>query len=119
MSEASHRRGYAKARWIYDDSMVACGHDGLLIRNFYFPSGRSRKIPWTAIRSVQRRKLRFFSGKLRIWGMDVMPIWYHLDWKRLLKKEAIVIDAGGVMKIGITPRDLDKVLAIIRQRTGY
>lgn len=51
--------------------------------------------------------------------MDVMPIWYHLDWKRLLKKEAIVIDAGGVMKIGITPRDLDKVLAIIRQRTGY
>ncbi|NDE14125.1 hypothetical protein EBZ80_04260 [bacterium] len=107
----------AKSKWFYDDSIVACGSDGLVIRNFYFPSGRSRKIAWTEIRSAKRKRLTILTGKWRVWGMDLQRIWYHLDFLRPLKKEAIVIDAGGLVKIGVTPKNLDKVLTIIKQRT--
>ncbi len=117
----------AKPKWFYDDSLVACGFDGILIRNFYFPSKRSRKIAWTEILSVRRHRLRTFSGRWRVWGMDILGmdvsglslqrIWYHLDFMRPLKNEAIIIDAGGLLKVGITPKDLDKVFTIIKQRT--
>ena len=106
------------SRWFYDDALVACGSDGILIRNFYFPSRRSRKIAWTEIRSAKRKRLSLISGKWRIWGMDLQRIWFHRDLMRPFKSEAIVIDAGGLVKVGITPKDLDKVFAIIKQRTA-
>lgn len=108
----------SKPKWFYDDSTVACGPDGILIRKFYFPSGRSRKIAWTEIRSAKKKRLTTLAGKWRVWGLDLQRIWYHLDFLRPLKNEAIVIDAGGLVKIGVTPKDLDKVLTIIKQRTN-
>ena len=107
-----------KSKSLYDDTLIACSSDGILIRDFYFPSRRSRKIAWTEIRSARRSPLRALSGKWRIWGTDLNRIWYHLDFARPLKKEAIVIDVGGLMKFGITPKDLEKVFAIIKQRIG-
>ncbi|MEY4632341.1 MAG: hypothetical protein RIQ81_2461 [Pseudomonadota bacterium] len=108
----------SSSKWIYDDSLVACGSDGILVRNFYFPSRRARKIAWTEIRSARRKNLGLLSGKWRIWGMDLQRIWFHRDLMRPFKQEAIVIDVGGLLKIGITPKDLEKVFAIIKQRTG-
>ncbi len=111
------KRSGSKPKWFYDDATVACGPDGILIRNFYFPSGRSRKIAWTEILSVKRKRLKMLNGKWRVWGMDFQRIWFHLDVMRPLKREAIVIDVGGLVKVGITPKNLEQVLTIIKQRS--
>ena len=107
-----------KKPFIYDDGIIACGADGLLIRNYYFPSMRTKHLSWAEIEGVQAKPLSLLTGKFRFWGMGVKPCWYNLDLRRPLKTRAIEIDTGSVFRSAITPKDPDRVFAIISQKVG-
>jgi len=107
-----------KKNFIYDDGVIACGADGLHIRNYYFPSMRTKHFSWAEIESVRSRPLRLLNGKYRLWGMGVKPCWFNLDLTRPLKSQAIEINTGSLLRSAITPRDPEKVFAIISQRVG-
>jgi len=107
-----------KKNFLYDDGVIACGADGLHIRNYYFPSMRTKHLSWAEIEGVSAKPLRILSGKFRLWGMGVKPCWFNLDLKRPLKSQAIIIDTGSFLQAAITPRDPEKVFAIISQKVG-
>lgn len=103
-------------KYDYDDGVIACGRDGLYIRNYYFPSRKTRKLSWADIEHLERRSLGLLTGRFRLWGMGLAPVWFHLDLARPIKDKALVLDTGGMFRAAITPRDPDKVFAIIKRR---
>jgi len=98
----------------YDDGTIACGRDGIYIRNYYFPSRRTKKLSWADIETLERRSLGV--GRLRLWGMGLSPEWFHLDILRPTKAEAIVLRTGSFVSPVITPQDPDKVFALIKRK---
>lgn len=100
----------------YQEPGVVCGDAALEIRHYYLWG--SKKVPYSSIRGVQRVALAVLRGRARIWGTANPGYWANLDTKRPSKKEGLVLDLGTRIKPFITPDDLDRVEAIIRDRAG-
>lgn len=91
--------------------------DDVLEIRHYYPWG-SKEVPYTSIVGVQRVALTALRGRARIWGTANLGYWANLDTKRPSKKEGLVLDLGKRIKPFITPNDLDRVEALIRERAG-
>lgn len=100
---------------LYEDQHVVCDSDALTLKRYYFPFG-SKRIPYAEIRRVDEEPMGWLTGKLRIWGMGPLPVWFHLDLDRPGKDRCIVLDLGGLVKAAITPDDHAAVLALLRER---
>lgn len=102
----------------YDDGTIVCGKNGIVIKDYYFPSLRERRISWSEIESFRSRPMGFISGRLRIWGMGFRPEWFNLDVRRPFKHTAIELNTGSPLKPVITPQDPERVMTIINQKIG-
>ena len=101
---------------IYADRYIVCDREGITIHWYYFPLGTSKRIEYSQIKSIEEKELTLFQGKLRLWGMDLSPYWFHLDVSRFQKSKFIAIDEGEWIKPAITPEDYPRVLEILRER---
>ena len=86
---------------LYDDGRIACDDAALVIRRYY-PWG-TKRIPYSSIRSVERRPLRRIRGRWRIWGSGDFRHWWNLDPARPHKTEALEIELGRRTVPTITP----------------
>lgn len=93
----------------YDDGLVACTDDALVIRRYYFPLGTSKCVPYSTIRSVRSCA----AGKGRIWGSGDFIHWRNLDVRRPRKDTGLIIDTGHRIKPVITPDDPDEVIRVL------
>ncbi len=88
---------------LYDDGGIACDDTSLIIR-LYYPWG-AKKLPYSSIRSVKRRRLTPLRGKWRIWGSGDFVHWWNLDVRRPRKDIALELDIGRRIRPTITPND--------------
>ena len=99
----------------YDDGLIACTDDGLVIRR-YGTFLRPKRIPYAEIRSVRQVELGGFSyGKWRIWGSTDLRHWFNFDRHRPSKKVGLVLDVGKHTFPVITPDDPQLVVAVLRR----
>lgn len=101
---------------LYDDGRITCDDSDLIIQGYYLWG--AKKIPYTAIRSLQRRELTgrgLLSGRWRIWGSGDFVHWWNFDPTRPRKKIAIEINAGRRVIPTITPDDPDAVELILTE----
>jgi hypothetical protein len=101
----------------YDDGIIACDPESLVIRGYYFPWG-TKHIRYGEITGLQRVGMGVMTGQWRIWGTGNIHYWANLDTKRRKKKVALIVDNGKSVKPFITPDDPDAVESIIRERAG-
>lgn len=101
---------------LYEDRYIICDDVAVTINDYFFPQG-SKRIPYAEIRKVSEKPLTLFKGKLRIWGMDLEPFWYHYDLKRPTKSQGICLDIGELLKPVLTPEDHDAVLLLLKEKT--
>ncbi len=101
----------------YDDGRIAFDDRGLIIRRYYL-WGSAKRIPYSAIRSVNQVPLTALSGRWRIWGSADFRHWWNLDRSRLRKHTGFVLDVGGRVRPSISPDDPDAVARIFAQRTA-
>lgn len=95
----------------YEDTYISGDRQGLTIRWYYFPFG-DKSVPYESIQSYEKVELGF-EGKWRIWGMGLIPHWFHLDPDRPKKEYGILIDDGHPVKMVITPDDIEAVLTLL------
>jgi hypothetical protein len=100
----------------YQEPGIVCGDAALKIRHYYLWG--SKAVPYSSIKGVQRVALAALKGRARIWGTANPGYWANLDAKRPSKKEGLVLDIGARIKPFITPDDLDRVEALLRERAG-
>jgi len=96
---------------LYDDGGIACNDSVLIIRRYYLWG--AKRIPYSSIRSVQKRPLTAVRGRWRIWGSGDFVHWYNLDRRRPKKDLALEIDVGGRVRPTITPDDPETVERIV------
>lgn len=101
---------------LYKDSSVIIDDTGIIIRNYYFPTGSPKRIPWSDLQNASLKPLTWTAGKWRLWGMNFAPYWFNWDWKRLMKSQFIALDTGRMIKPAITPDDPEIALAAIESR---
>jgi hypothetical protein len=104
----------------YRDRWITCTDTHVVVRGYYFPTGRSRRIPYREIASVTSVPLRTLRGRWRLWGTASPRYWAHLDPGRPRKTGALVLDLGRRIRPVLTPDDPDTVRDIIdaRHRSG-
>jgi hypothetical protein len=96
----------------YDDGLIACSADGLLIRR-YGPFLNSKSVPYSEIRGVRELELDALR-RWRLWGTTDPRRWFNLDWGRPHKRVAFLVDLGKRVKPVITPDDPQRVAAVLR-----
>jgi hypothetical protein len=97
----------------YDDGLIACLNDALVIRRYGALLG-AKRIPYTQIRAVTQIGLGGVR-RWRLWGTTNPRLWFNLDWDRRNKSLALVLDIGQRVKPVITPDDPHRVIAVLRQ----
>lgn len=97
----------------YDDGVLACLDDALLIRRYYFPFAVSKRVPYADIRRAKRFTLTGMTGKYRAWGSGNLTQWFNLDLRRTRKSVGLVLDLGRRMQPVITPDDPERVIATL------
>lgn len=102
----------------YDDGLIACDDDGLLIRRYY-PWG-AKRIPYASLRGVRALPLTGVNRarRWRIWGSGDFVHWWNFDPGRTRKTLALVLDVGRRVRPTITPDDAQAVEHILTQRLG-
>ncbi len=96
----------------YDDGLIACSDDGLVIRRYSLLL-HPKSVPYAQIRSVAQVGLGAIR-RWRIWGTTDPRRWFNLDWRRPHKRVALVLDLGKRVKPVITPDDPQRVVAALR-----
>jgi hypothetical protein len=96
----------------YDDGLIACSSDLLVIRR-YGPLMGSKKVPYAEIREVKQFELNALR-KWRLWGTTDPRRWFNLDLGRRHKRVALLVDAAKRVKPVITPDDPQRVAAVLR-----
>jgi hypothetical protein len=101
----------------YHDRWIECAPDEIHIRGYYFPWG-TKRVRYSAIRSVRRVEMGAFTGKGRLWGSANPRYWAGLDPGRPRKQVGLILDLGRTVQPFITPDDPDAVEAIIQEHAG-
>jgi hypothetical protein len=101
---------------LYADRHIICDDESITIHWYYFPLGISKKLTYSQIKGVKEEELNLLQGKLRLWGMDLTPYWFHLDLVRPSKSKFIILDDGEWIKPAITPENHHKVLEILQEK---
>jgi len=119
MSRGMPGHGYLSvmsAGELYHDRWISCTDTELVIRGYYLPFGREKRIPYDMIRDVATVEMGVFTGKGRLWGTASPRYWAHLDPRRPRKSTALVLNMGRGVKPFITPDDPTCVRDIVESR---
>lgn len=100
----------------YRDSLIECTDTEVVIHRYQFLVG-TKRIPYSAIRGIERAPLALLRGKGRIGGTANPGLWANLDWRRPRKSIALILDVGARVKPFLTPDDPDAALAAITAHT--
>ena len=96
----------------YEDDTLRLDEQGLTLKSFTL-SGRAKHLAWNDIRAFRVRPLTLWSGKYRLAGMGLAPVWFGADLARPVKEKLIEIDFGSLLRAGVTPVDADAVAELI------
>ncbi|MGH3067221.1 MAG: hypothetical protein ACRDMI_01385 [Streptosporangiaceae bacterium] len=97
---------------LYRDRWIECTDEAVLIHGYYFPWG-TKRVPYSAIRTLRRVPIGAFTGQGRIWGSTTLRYWANLDPGRPGKRTALILDTGAAILPFITPGDPAAVQAVI------
>jgi hypothetical protein len=104
---------------LYRDRWISYTDTCLVIRGYYFPFGKKKRISYDAIQSVTAVEMGLLTGKGRIWGTASPRYWAHLDPRRPWKRTALVLHLGRRVKPFITPDDPARVRVIIESHRPH
>jgi hypothetical protein len=107
------RRLPCKMSTEYHDRWIDFTDSEVVIRGYYFPWG-TKRIPYDAIRQVQRVSLGALRGRGRIWGTANPGVWASFDPRRPAKRTGFLIDNGRSVRPLITPDDPEAADACFR-----
>ena len=98
----------------YKDGNIELNPDGLIIKKYYLPFFSSKLIPINKIKNIQLKELNLLNGKLRIMGISFPLVYYNLDFGRIFKTHAIIIEEeSNCLSIGITPDKPEECFKIL------
>jgi hypothetical protein len=100
----------------YNDGIVSCDVDGVIIRGYYLPKGGAKRVPYEKIRGLERVTMGTLTGQWRIWGTANFSLWANFDAKRPKKTVGFVLDVGKKVRPFVTPDDPDAFESIVRER---
>ena len=99
----------------YKDENIEVSMNGLKINKYYFPIWKQKIIPIHKIKDIKIIELDRSSGKYTFFGFSWKLYYYHLDRRRPLKDQAIIIDEeDNMIDIGITPDDVNQCFKVLK-----
>lgn len=101
----------------YDDGRTRLDDDEILLRRYYFPFGRAKRIGWDEVRAARSTPLKLINGRWRIWGSGTPTVWLGLDGGRPKRTTLVTIDLGKRIKPAFTPVDPVAALDVVERRT--
>jgi hypothetical protein len=101
----------------YHDRRIECTGREVVIHGYYFPWG-TKRIPYGAIRSVDRFALTALHGRGRIWGSGDLQHWANFDPQRPRKDVGFFLQLDRRLTPFVTPDDPDAFERVIEGHIG-
>lgn len=99
---------------VYKDQLLEINESRLILFNYYFPSGRAKKISFSEIEKIFVYPCTFRTGKWRIWGTGNFRTWFPLDGNRMKRDKVFyMILKNKWVRIGFTVENFDEVFVIL------
>ena len=100
---------------LYDDSYITITNINLIIKRTTFPLLNKEIIPLSTIKKIEMDDLNFWTGKYRLWGLNFSLCWFHLDQDRCFKDKYIILTRNSIIKIALTPKDINLVYELLKE----
>ncbi|CAB3397295.1 unnamed protein product [Caenorhabditis bovis] len=114
---------------IYEDEHVKLSQYTLFIKNYHFPTKKTKTVSLKSINTLWFEDQETCKGAAtKVWGKASAPcIYWALDVKRCLAgvsprpqtKSNVVIDCGAKVRIGFTVENIDEFMDAIRSLLDY
>ena len=102
---------------IYQDKLVEISNDSILLKNYYFPSQKSKEILFDNIKNVKVKLPTLATGKWRFQGTGDFRTWFPLDNERNKRDKIFFISLKDKwIQIGFTVVDSDAVQNIFKAK---
>jgi hypothetical protein len=101
----------------YKDQLVEITELDLILFNYYFPSGREKKISFSGIEKIFVYPCTFRKGTWRIWGTGNFRTWFPFDGNRMKRDKVFyMILKKRWVRIGFTVENFDRVYRIFSEK---
>jgi hypothetical protein len=97
----------------YKDRWIECTDNEVVVHGYYVPWG-SKRIPYSAITSLDRFTMSALRGKGRVWGSGDFRHWANFDPGRPRKSTGFYLDLGRRVIPFLTPDDPDAFERVVR-----
>lgn len=67
---------------LYQDSLIKIIEDSIILKNYYFPSMKEKRITFDSIERIEVKEPSIWTGKWRIHGTGNFRNWYPMDSSR-------------------------------------
>ncbi|KHJ94217.1 hypothetical protein OESDEN_05861 [Oesophagostomum dentatum] len=109
---------------LYEDEFVVVTEAALKIKNYQFPSKKTKCVPIEAIHVLWFEEQDKTKSPTKIWGKSPAGIYWALDVKRCMpggggEKFNIVIDVGQKIRSGFTVADGEEFMEAMRSVLDY
>lgn len=102
----------------YDDGLIQLDGRAITLRRFHFPSGTSKVVPLSAIRSYRVEPLGMLH-RYRIWGSSDLRRWLPLDLARPRRSTLVTLEIDdGWWKPAFTPVRPEEFVELLAAVSG-
>lgn len=99
---------------IYQDNLIEIKNDSIILKNYYFPSMKSKTVFFNSIEKIAVIKPSFFTGKWRIHGTGDFRTWYPFDRLRPKRDKIFrIYFKNGWIRSAFTVEDSEKVEEVL------
>ena len=101
---------------LYEDKFIRIFEDKIQFKSWVLPWGK-KEVKLSRIKKISERKMGRFSGKNRISGSGNFRDWFHFDFDRPKKDNAIVLETDFKIykRLWITPERHGESLKILKK----
>ena len=101
---------------IYQDNLVSISEDEIVFEHYYFPSGKSKIVRLSDIKSIEVKPSTLLNGKWRIHGTGNFKIWFPRDTQRPKRDKIFFAKLRSQrIEIGFTVEDSARIEGIFHE----
>ena len=102
---------------LYQDSLIIITDESIILKNYYFPSMKEKKIPFEAIERIETREPTIWNGKWRFHGTGNFKTWFSLDSSRYKRDRIFFIFCFKKWVVsGFTAEDSARVEILLKEK---
>jgi hypothetical protein len=99
----------------YDDDLVHIDSAHVIVKNYYYPSGRDKRVDVRDIDCIHIKRQSVWNGRFRFSGTGNFRTWFATDYERPIRDKIFIMELKNKWwRVGFTVLDSNQAQQVLR-----